>query len=416
MSGNKDAMIANAGNTFGQIHRFFLFGLALSVLILGAALIGPVDRSKYRDEALYELRGLDRLSAEVQRRLRSYLTVSAEPTDTAQAAIRRMLKQTRSLRIQLGILDLALTNTSLTNENSSLISEIRGAATYHKSILNFNEVYRDLPQSPQGPELRAAIVDHGNFIWEGGIAERGLDELARLLFWASIYPDQLTLSISEEERTSGMSLERLQEIQSQLEKSAQRAELEYGKQSRAASAALWVEIAEIDSDPEKYRQRLETITPTTLNDALSKSDRDRRLIEEHALGETEFSAPYVQQTLSLGHAVLLSAYLVSVINLLISISFRRLRKLIAALEPEDLMAAEVRVPVLATPGDTGKVASMTLLLQSVILLLPAVFSCVSLIFGLPSIVNWLAISAIVASGLIMMKAAAEFGQKWSKRN
>ncbi|MEP4039063.1 hypothetical protein [Pseudophaeobacter sp.] len=415
MSGSKDAMIANTGNAFGQIHRFFLLSLTLSTLIMGATLIGPVDRSKYRDEALYELQGLDRLSVDVQRRLRSYLTVSAEPTDTAQTAIRRMLKRTRDLRIQLGILDLALTNTSQTDENRSVISDIRDAAAYHKSILNFNEVYRDLPQSPQGPKIRTSIVDHGNFIWEGGIAERGLDELARLLFWASIYPDKLELSIAEEERTSGISLVHLREIQLRLENSAQRAELEYGKQSRAASAALWVEIAEIDRDPEKFSQRLETITPRALDDALSKSDRDRRLIEDHAQGETEFSAPYVQQTLSLGHAVLLSACLVSVINLLTSISFRRLRILITPLKQGDLMTAEVRVPILAPPGDTGNIASMTLFFQSIILLLPTAFSCASLIVNVPSMWSWLTVAAVVASGLILMRASSGFGKKWSEK-
>lgn len=415
MPDNKDQLIANAGNYFNQIHRLFLLSLTLSILVLGAALIGPVDRSQYRDEAIYELQGLNRLSADVQRRLRSYLTVSAEPTDSAQAAIRRMLKRTRDLRVQLEILDLALTNTTLTDENRSLISGVQDAAGYHMNILNFNEVYRDLPQSPQGPELRTAIVDHGNFIWEGGIAERGLDELARLLFWASIYPDQIELSISEEERTSGMTLERLREMLLRLENSAQRAELEYGKESRAASAALWVEITEIDRDPEQFSQRLETVTPSTLNDALSKSDRDRRLIEQHALGETDFSAPYVQQTLSLGLATLLAAYFVSVINLLISIAFRRLEVLITILRPGDLMAAEVRVPVLATPGDSGKVAFITLLLQKMMLLLPAAFCCASLILKLPSLWNWVAVVAVVGSGFILMIAAMGFGKNWARK-
>lgn len=325
MPDNKDAKISNAGNFFNQIQSLFLLSLTLSILVFGAALIGPVDRSQYREEAIYELQGLNRLSADVQRRLRSYLTVSAEPTDSAQSAIRRMLKRIRELRVELSILELALTNTTKTDDNRSLISKIRGSAGYHMNILNFNEVYRDLPQSPQGPELRTAIVDHGNFIWEGGIAERGLDELARLLFWASIYPDQIELSITEDERTFGMSLERLREMLRRLENSAERAEFEYGKQSRAASAALWVEIAEIDRHPEKFSQRLETITPSTLNDALSKSDRDRRLIEQHALGETDFSAPYVQQTLSLGLAALLAAYFVSAINLLMQQLFGGLR-------------------------------------------------------------------------------------------
>ena len=415
MPDNKDAKISNAGNFFNQIQSLFLLSLTLSILVFGAALIGPVDRSQYREEAIYELQGLNRLSADVQRRLRSYLTVSAEPTDSAQSAIRRMLKRIRELRVELSILELALTNTTKTDDNRSLISKIRGSAGYHMNILNFNEVYRDLPQSPQGPELRTAIVDHGNFIWEGGIAERGLDELARLLFWASIYPDQIELSITEEERTFGMSLERLREMLRRLENSAERAEFEYGKQSRAASAALWVEIAEIDRHPEKFSQRLETITPSTLNDALSKSDRDRRLIEQHALGETDFSAPYVQQTLSLGLAALLAAYFVSAINLLIAIAFRRLAILITPLRPVDLMAVEVRMPVLATPGDTGNVAFLIVVLQTVLLLLPVFFACASLLLKTPSLWNWVAVVAVVASGFTLLIAAKGFGKKWTRK-
>lgn len=138
MSQNAGRRIENAGSVVAQIYRLFLLGIAVSVVVIGAVVIAPVDRGKFTDEALAELRSRDRLSADVQRRLRSYLTVSAEPTDSAQTAIRRILKNVRNAHRQLEALERALDKTTLSDANRDLIGSVQSISEYHVNILNFN--------------------------------------------------------------------------------------------------------------------------------------------------------------------------------------------------------------------------------------------------------------------------------------
>lgn len=414
MSQNSGGKIENAGNVFAQINRLFLLALAVSFTVVGGVMIAPVDSGKFSEEARSELQGLDRLSTDVQRRLRSYLTVSAEPTDSAQAAIRRMLKNVRSVRRKLDMLGEALDKTLISDATRDLVENVRTDAEYHVNILNFDEVYSDLPQAPQGPSLRMSIVDHGNFVWKGGIDDRGIDELARLLFWASMYPDQINISISPDEHTGGLNVERLVEIQALLEKSKKRGENGYSKGSRSAAAALWGKIFEIDKDPSRFGGRLETVSPTTISEALSKTDRDRKLIEQHARGETEISAPYLQQQLTVGRAITFATYLVSTLNLLISISLWRMGVITRSLSADKLIAAEMRLPFLAAPGDQSRVSVIVRWLQVALLLMPVCLFATGFFVVSPPVWNWYLLTALLISTAVLLLAVYVFDIRWSQ--
>ena len=308
-------------------------------------------------------------SAQVETRLRRYLTEPGEYASSSGVLIRRLLWHSQRAKATLFALMVSLRYTTAGNQRARSDLETQARLLY--DLLSYREPHRNDPLNPTGPSLNGAQEDFGTFAWEGTIAERTYDELARLLYLASARPKGVDFEITNEERANGLAAERVGEIGSLLTQVVASATSEYQKFSRDTSKAMWDFVLELSTATSPVKVEIRTLTPSVLHHAMLKSKEEMQLIEKYARGEFAVKAPILNQEVTWRVARTIMPYISGVLLFLAGLSLEACARRAVKISDGSLWRIEPSLPLIAELGLRVQRVPLQIGAEAILILLPA---------------------------------------------